>query len=203
MNNAPSWAIGILLLAFALKELYLTYLSVFNPKKIIEKYQLIYDELETLEEKTNGVRTVLMKGHDSGKPLEGFSKLFSSVIASTSSRNELRDLTSTWQNVEVDRDYINAITEIFNNKIVRIETNKLKPNSILKDLFISDKIACTYIYIVGYKTERNMFSFFKGRDMLVTFIYIGVDFDMIPDEDSSIKESIRQSANKIKNALGL
>jgi hypothetical protein len=48
-----------------------------------------------------------------------------------------------------------------------------------------------------------MFSFFKGRDMLVTFIYIGVDFDIIPDEDSGIKESIRQSANKIKNALGL
>lgn len=202
-TNAPAWAVGTALILFVVKEIWLTYISVFNPKDVLQKYQSIYNELDYIEAETGAGRVALYKGHNSGQPLEGFSRMFSSVIASTASTEKWRKINESWQKVEVDANYIDTIKDIFENKVIEVNVEDLPKDSILHNMMCSEDIATSLVYIVGYKKQRDLIKTLYGKPKLVTFIYISVDFTKRPVEMAKVKEVIRSASNQIKNLLDL
>lgn len=201
LNNAPNWAIGICLVLLVLREVYITIYKKDIARTAIEKYQDIYYSIDKLEQTVNASRVTILKAHDSGKPLDGLNKLFSSVVASTAKNERLRNLNKKWVNVEVDTDYIEAIKEIFTNKVIRIDTDKLPKGSILHDLYESDGIKCSYVCLIKINTTQNIFKRLFNKPEVFEFAYISVHFTDNITDYSTIREAIRTTATEIKTLL--
>ena len=155
LEFAPRWAVGIALVLFAIREVWITYNTKNIALESIKKYQLIYKILEDLEEDLGSTRTAFFKGHDSGNPLNGLNKLYSSVIAATSNNDISREFVNKWTRVRVDNEYIETIQDIFKNKIITIYTEQLPKGSILRNLYESEGIKCAFAVLVNVQLENS------------------------------------------------
>lgn len=201
LQNAPSWAVGIAIVLLVLREIYITVNTRSIASASLNRYQEIYNVLDDLESKTKASRVVLLSGHDSGDPLDGLNKLYSSVIASTAHRDKWRDIAQRWKNVEVDAEYIEVIQDIFKNKVIRVNTKDLSEKSILRDLYEAEGFECSYVVLVKLRFEKSFIKRLMKKPDLLTFAYLSANFDKDIIDLATTREEMRTAANKIKYIL--
>ena len=198
LEFAPRWAVGIALVLFAIREVWITYNSKNIALESIKKYQAIYKILEDLEEDVNSTRAAFFKGHDSGNPLNGLNKLYSSVIAATSNNDISREFVNKWTRVRVDNEYIETIQDIFKNKIITIYTERLPKGSILRNLYESEGIKCAFAVLVNVQLENSFLKKITKKPQLITFSYLSVTFNDLDVDEAYISEAVRGAANQLK-----
>jgi hypothetical protein len=198
LEFAPRWAVGIALVLFAIREVWITYNSKNIALESIKKYQAIYKILEDLEEDVNSTRAAFFKGHNSGNPLNGLNKLYSSVIAATSNNDISREFVNKWTRVRVDNEYIETIQDIFKNKIITIYTERLPKGSILRNLYESEGIKCAFAVLVNVQLENSFLKKITKKPQLITFSYLSVTFNDLDVDEAYISESVRAAANQLK-----
>ena len=198
LEFAPRWAVGVALVLFAIREVWITYNSKNIALESIKKYQTIYKILEDLEEDVNSTRAAFFKGHDSGNPLNGLNKLYSSVIAATSNNDISREFVNKWTRVRVDNEYIDTIQDIFKNKIITIYTERLPKGSILRNLYESEGIKCAFAVLVNVQLENSFLKKITKKPQLITFSYLSVTFSDLEVDEAYISESVRAAANQLK-----
>ena len=201
LEFAPRWAVGIALVLFAIREVWITYNSKNIALESIKKYQEIYKILEDLEEDVNSTRAAFFKGHDSGNPLNGLNKLYSSVIAATSNNDISREFVNKWTRVRVDNEYIETIQDIFKNKIITIYTERLPKGSILRNLYESEGIKCAFAVLVNVQLENSFLKKITKKPQLITFSYLSVTFNDLDVDEAYISESVRAAANQLKYVI--
>ena len=198
LEFAPRWAVGVALVLFAIREVWITYNSKNIALESIKKYQEIYKILEDLEEDLGSTRAAFFKGHDSGNPLNGLNKLYSSVIAATSNNDISREFVNKWTRVRVDNEYIETIQDIFKNKIITIYTDKLPKGSILRNLYESEGIKCAFAVLVNVQLENSFLKKVTKKPQLITFSYLSVTFSDLDVDEAYISEAVRGAANQLK-----
>lgn len=198
---APSWAVGFALVLIVIREIWVSIKTKDIAETALLKYQEIYNELETLEQKTGASRVGLLSGHNSGNPLDGLNKMYSSIVASTAKNAKWRKINAKWKGVEVDSDYIDTVRDIFTNKVIRIDTENLKEGSILRDLYESDGFKCSYIALVSIKLQSSLLKTFLRKPELLTFSYLSVNFENNVIDLATTREAVRETSNKIKAIL--
>jgi hypothetical protein len=198
LEFAPRWAVGVALVLFAIREVWITYNSKNIALESIKKYQEIYKILEDLEEDLDSTRAAFFKGHDSGNPLNGLNKLYSSVIAATSNNDISREFVNKWTRVRVDNEYIETIQDIFKNKIITIYTDKLPKGSILRNLYESEGIKCAFAVLVNVQLENSFLKKVTKKPQLITFSYLSVTFSDLDVDEAYISEAVRGAANQLK-----
>ena len=201
LEFAPRWAVGIALVLFAIREVWITYNSKNIALESIKKYQAIYKILEDLEEDVDSTRAAFFKGHDSGNPLNGLNKLYSSVIAATSNNDISREFVNKWTRVRVDNEYIETIQDIFKNKIITIYTDNLPKGSILRNLYESEGIKCAFAVLVNVQLENSFLKKVTKKPQLITFSYLSVTFSDLDVDEAYISESVRGAANQLKYVI--
>jgi len=201
LEFAPRWAVGIALVLFAIREVWITYNTKNIALESIKKYQLIYKILEDLEEDLGSTRTAFFKGHDSGNPLNGLNKLYSSVIAATSNNDISREFVNKWTRVRVDNEYIETIQDIFKNKIITIYTEQLPKGSILRNLYESEGIKCAFAVLVNVQLENSFLKKVTKKPQLITFSYLSVTFSDLDVDEAYISEAVRGAANQLKYVI--
>lgn len=201
ITQAPSWAVGIAIILLVIREIYITINTGSIASASLSRYQEIYNVLDDLENTIKASRVVLLTGHDSGDPLDGLNKLYSSVIASTAKIEKWRGIHQRWQNVEVDAEYIKVIKGTFKNKVIRINTQELKEKSILRDLYEAEGFECSYMVLVKLRLERSIIKRLTKKPDLLTFAYLSANFDKDIVDLATTREEMRTAANKIKYIL--
>ena len=201
LEFAPRWAVGVALVLFAIREVWITYNSKNIALESIKKYQTIYKILGDLEEDVNSTRAAFFKGHDSGNPLNGLNKLYSSVIAATSNNDISREFVNKWTRVRVDNEYIDTIQDIFKNKIITIYTERLPKGSILRNLYESEGIKCAFAVLVNVQLENSFLKKITKKPQLITFSYLSVTFSDLEVDEAYISESVRAAANQLKYVI--
>ena len=201
LEFAPRWAVGIALVLFAIREVWITYNSKNIALESIKKYQAIYKILEDLEEDVDSTRAAFFKGHDSDNPLNGLNKLYSSVIAATSNNDISREFVNKWTRVRVDNEYIETIQDIFKNKIITIYTERLPKGSILRNLYESEGIKCAFAVLVNVQLENSFLKKITKKPQLITFSYLSVTFNDLDVDEAYISESVRAAANQLKYVI--
>lgn len=204
IENAPSWAIGISLVLLVLREIWITVKTNSLALQSILRYQKVYDVLSELNRSANSSRAVLWKGHNTGAPLDGFSKMYSSLIAYQTNIKEWEPLSERWHRVQVDAEYIKSITPIFKGVVHRIDYKDLAENSLLKNLYAADGIVCSYVVLVQVKTEkRSLFDLrsYTNQPKLVNFTYLSINFNKEVNDLPQLREVVRGAANSLKRLL--
>lgn len=197
INHLSETLVTVLVLLYAINELWISTKRKSIAEATLNKYQSLYQVIEELENNINASRVVLLRGHNSGEPLNGFNKMYSSVIASTTKADKWRDIAERWKGVKVDSNYIETIKPIFRGDLIRLNTDELKEKTVLRDLYEHENFKCSYVILIGMKTNRKLFNLLLKRPQMVEFVYLSCNFDRNIIDGADTRNNIRTAKNKL------
>lgn len=163
------------------------FLTIFNlPSRQIKRVVRIYDAMHNIVEKTTVERCLIIKVHNSGGWVRPDTPLYITILYEDYSR-PLQGIKSEYQKMEVDEDYLRMLRDLAKDKVLYIDTEKLK-DGLLKNQYMRDKIKYSEVHFLG-QNRRNVY-FCSMATTKAT------NFDTYTD-----KAVIQIGVNEIKNSI--
>lgn len=133
--------------------------------------------------KTGAARVVVLRlENGGGKPALG-KTLKSSVVYEVYSPSE-ESISETWQNQQVDDEYIKLIVDVSTRKVSKVETDKLE-ESILKSSYLARGIRFSFKFEI-YEAKTSYF-------------YLSFYFKDVPPVSPAVSDAMRYGVNEIRS----
>lgn len=137
-------------------EIFKFFNNLFHlPSGQIKKIVSIYDTMHRILDDTDVQQVLIFKVHNGGGLIKPNSPIFVSVLYEDYT-TPVRSVKDSYQRLEVDREYLKMLSELYEKRHIKIKTNKLIPKSLQHSLNVLEGIEYMEFFFLG-QDRRNVY----------------------------------------------
>ena len=115
----------------------------------------IYTHLNDIVGATRANRAVILKASNGGSIPRVGSTMYSSVVYEVFGEGQL-PVSHMWEKQPLDEPYMRMLSDLLTTGKVTLHTDEMTKSSLLRDVYISQKVGSSYVYLV-HKNPQSIY----------------------------------------------